>query len=198
VRLENGRPVTDKRLRTSNPRIHACGDVAGPYLFTHMASHHAGVVLRNTLFRWPAKVEERVIPWCTFTDPELARVGLSETEAKNQGVPHKIYTFPFDGLDRAQTDGTTVGRAKILTSPKGKLLGAALAGPHAGELIHEYVLALAKGMRASDLAGVIHIYPTLAEINRKVAEQHLKAALTPARRRWMKRLFGLRGEYDGE
>ncbi len=197
VWLENGRPVTDNRLRTSNPRIYACGDVAGPYLFTHMASHHAGVVLRNTLFRWPARVEEQVIPWCTFTDPELARVGLSETEAKNQGIPHKVYTFPFDGLDRAQTDGTTVGRAKILTNPRGKLLGATLAGPHAGELIHEYVLALAKGMKASDLAGVIHIYPTLAEINRRVAEQHLKAALTPVRRRWMKRLFGLRGEYDG-
>jgi pyruvate/2-oxoglutarate dehydrogenase complex dihydrolipoamide dehydrogenase (E3) component len=193
VHLENGRLVTDRRLRTSNPRIYACGDVAGPYLFTHMAAHQAGVVLRNALFHWPARVEERVIPWCTFTDPEMARVGLSETEVKSQGIPHRVYTFPFESIDRAQTDGATVGRAKIVTNPRGKLLGAALVGPHAGELIHEYVLALTKGMKASDLAGVIHIYPTLAEINRRVAEERLKEALTPTRKRWMKRLFRLRG-----
>lgn len=194
VKVAHGRIVTDKRLRTANRDIYACGDVVGPYQFTHMAEHHAGIALRGALFHLPAKIEERVIPWCTFTDPELARVGLSETEAKAQGIAYQAYTFPFHEVDRAITDGETTGLAKILTAPNGRLLGAAIVGPNAGELIHEYVLALAKNMKVGDLAGVIHIYPTLAQINRRVAEQQLKAKLTPAAKRWMQRLFGLRGD----
>lgn len=193
VQVEQGRVVTDTRLRTSNRRIYACGDVTGSHLFTHMAEHQAGVVLRNALFHWPARVERKVIPWCTFTDPELARVGLSETEAQAENIPHRVYSFPFSAIDRAQAEGATAGCAKIITTPRGRLLGAALVGPHAGELIHEYVLALAKGMKVSDLAGVIHIYPTLAQINRRVAEQPMKAALTPSRKRWLQFLFALRG-----
>jgi pyruvate/2-oxoglutarate dehydrogenase complex dihydrolipoamide dehydrogenase (E3) component len=193
VELANGRIRTDARLRTSAPHIFACGDVTGPYLFTHMAEHQAGVVLRNALFRLPAKVETRTIPWCTFTDPELARVGLSETEARRQGVRHRVYFFPFSGIDRARTDAEPEGLAKIVTTPRGRLLGAAIAGPQAGELIHEYALALGKGMKASDLSGVIHIYPTLAQINRKVADERMKARLTPLVRWWIKRLFRLRG-----
>lgn len=193
VRLEGGQLRLDRRLRTTNKRIYACGDIAGPYQFTHMAEHHAGVVLRNTLFHLPAKTEQRVIPWCTFTDPELARVGVSETEARAQNVAHRVYTFPFHDIDRAQTDGATHGRAKIITDPRGRLLGAALVGTHAGELIHEYVLALAKGMKAADLSNVIHIYPTLAQINRRVADQRLKAGLTPRAKKWIRRIFRLRG-----
>ena len=193
VEVEQGRIRTDRRLRTSNRRIYACGDVTGPYQFTHMAEHQAGVVLRNALFHIPAKVEDRVIPWCTFTDPELARVGLSETEARAAGLRQQVYTFPFHDIDRAQAEGTTEGLAKIITDPRGRLLGAALAGPHAGELIHEYTLALARGMKAADLSRVIHIYPTLAQINRRVADQRLKAGLTPRARRWIQRIFGLRG-----
>ncbi|MEN8259205.1 MAG: FAD-dependent oxidoreductase [Pseudomonadota bacterium] len=193
VGLENGRLISDKRLRTTNKNIYACGDVVGPYLFTHMAEHHAGVVLRNALFHFPAHVESRVIPWCTYTDPELARVGLSETEARQLGIDYRIYTFPFADVDRAIAEGETSGMAKIIASPRGRLLGAAIVGPHAGELIHEYVLALAKGMKLSDLSSIIHIYPTLAQINRRAADQRLKEALTPARRKWIKRLFGLRG-----
>lgn len=193
VTLENGRLKLDTRLRTSNRRIHACGDVAGPYLFTHMAEYQAGIVLRNALFHWPARFNPRAVPWCTFTDPELARVGLSESEAVRAGIPHRVYGFDFAHIDRAVADGTVEGRAKLVVAPNGKLLGAALCGPHAGELIHEYVLALAKGMKVADLASTIHIYPTLAQINRRVAELHLKTKLTPAARRWMQRLFGLRG-----
>ncbi len=193
VEVKGGRIVTDKRLRTANRDIYACGDVVGPYQFTHMAEHHAGVALRGALFHLPAKIEERVIPWCTFTDPELARVGLSETEAQAQGIAHQVYTFPFEEVDRAITDGTTEGLAKIITAPNGKLLGAAIVGPNAGELIHEYVLALSKNMKVGDLANVIHIYPTLAQINRRVANEQLKAKLTPNARRWMQRIFRLRG-----
>lgn len=193
VQVADGRIVTDRRLRTANRDIYACGDVTGPYLFTHMAEHHAGVALRNALFHLPAKLEGRVIPWCTFSDPELARVGLSESEAQTQGVAYRAYTFPFADIDRAVTDDAPAGLAKIVVAPDGRLLGAAIVGPNAGELIHEYVLALAKHMKVGDLAGVIHIYPTLAQINRRVAEQQLKARLTPGAQRWMRRLFGLRG-----
>ncbi|HLF95668.1 MAG TPA: FAD-dependent oxidoreductase [Methylococcaceae bacterium] len=193
VELENGHLKLDARLRTTNPRIHACGDVAGPYLFTHMAEYQAGIVLKNALFHWPARFNPVAVPWCTFTDPELARVGLSEEDAVRGGIPHEVYAFDFAQIDRAVTDDNREGRAKVVVSPRGRLLGAALCGPHAGELIHEYVLALSKGMTVSDLAGVIHIYPTLAQINRRVAELHLKTQLTPGRRRWIQRLFGLRG-----
>jgi len=194
VELKNGHIVTDARLRTSNKRIFAAGDVVGGPQFTHMAEHHAGVVLRNAIFRLPAKVETKVIPWATFSEPELARVGLSETEAGQQGIHHKVYSVPFQDMDRAKTDGTTEGFAKIITSPKGKLLGAAIVGPHAGELIHEYVLAIAKGMTASELSSVIHIYPTLAQINRRVADARMKEALTPTAKKWLKRILALRGE----
>ncbi len=193
VTVSNGRLELDARLRTSNPRIYACGDVAGPYLFTHMAEHQAGVVLRNTLFRWPSKAQTRNIPWCTYTDPELARVGLSESEALQQNIAHRVYRFPFADIDRAVTAGETAGLAKIITTPGGKLLGACIAGLQAGELIAEYVLAISKGMKAGDLSSTIHIYPTLAQINRRVADQRLKEALTPKRREWLKRIFGLRG-----
>ncbi len=193
VELNDGRLKLDARLRTSNKNIYACGDVAGPYLFTHMAEHQAGVVLRNALFHWPSKVQTRNIPWCTYTDPELARVGLSESEALQQGIAHRVYRFPFADIDRAVTEGETGGMAKIITTPRGKLLGACIVGPHAGELIAEYVLAISKGMKAGDLSNTIHIYPTLAQINRRVADQRLKEALTPKRKQWLKWIFGWRG-----
>jgi pyruvate/2-oxoglutarate dehydrogenase complex dihydrolipoamide dehydrogenase (E3) component len=134
-----------------------------------------------------------VVPWCTFTDPELARVGLSETEARRHGIAHRVYRFPFDDIDRARAEGESAGFAKIVTEPGGKLLGAAIVGAHAGELIAEYVLALSKGMNAKDLTGVIHAYPTLAQINRRVADQRVKEKLTPTSKRWIQRIFGLRG-----
>jgi pyruvate/2-oxoglutarate dehydrogenase complex dihydrolipoamide dehydrogenase (E3) component len=194
VTIKNGCLSLDGRLRTTNRRIFACGDVAGPYLFTHMAEHQAGIVLRNTLFRLPVKSQTKGIPWCTFTSPELARVGLSEQEARSQGIRHEIYSFPFDEIDRAITDDKTAGMAKIITSPRGKILGACIVGPQAGELIAEYALAMSAGLKLSALSKTIHIYPTLAQLNRRVADQRLKAGLTPGRKKWIKRLFGLRGQ----
>ncbi|MBL1321828.1 MAG: FAD-dependent oxidoreductase [Methylophaga sp.] len=193
VDSDGGRLVLDARLRTTNKKIFACGDVAGPYLFTHMAEHQAGIVLRNALFHLPAKAQNKNIPWCTFTSPELARVGLSEHEAQQSNIKHRVYTFPFAELDRGITDGETKGMAKIITSPKGKLLGACIVGAHAGELIAEYVLAISQGLNISALSNTIHIYPTLAQINRRVADQRMKESLTPDRKKWIKRLFGLRG-----
>jgi pyruvate/2-oxoglutarate dehydrogenase complex dihydrolipoamide dehydrogenase (E3) component len=193
VRVENGRIVLVEGLRTTNRSVYVIGDALGGHLFTHVAEHHAGIVLRNALFwmRWAQP--STIIPWCTYTDPELARVGLSETEAKKSGVAFSVYRFGFDDIDRARAEGETEGFAKIITDRKGKLLGAAIAGPHAGELIAEYALALSKGLRAKDLSTVIHAYPTLAQINRRVADQRLKEGLTPASKRWIQRIFGLRG-----
>jgi pyruvate/2-oxoglutarate dehydrogenase complex dihydrolipoamide dehydrogenase (E3) component len=193
VEVVDGRIVNDDRLRTSNPDIFVAGDAAGRQQFTHVAEHHAGIVLRNALFHLPAKIEQRVIPWCTFTDPELARVGLSEAGAKAQRLDYRSYRFDFDELDRARTDRETAGFARIITDRKGRLLGATIVGAHAGEAIAEYALALSKKMKASDISAVIHVYPTFAQINRRVADQRLKASLTPTAKRWMRWLFALRG-----
>jgi len=193
VQVENGRIVVDGGLRTTNPDIYVIGDAAGGLQFTHMAEHHAGILLRHAIFRMRWTKPSPVVPWCTYTDPELARVGLSEAEAKARGVAHRVYRFPFSEVDRARAEDETAGFAKIVTDPKGKLLGAAIVGPHAGELIAEYVLAVAKGMNAKQLTGVIHVYPTLAQINRRVADQRLKEGLTPSAKRWIQRIFGLQG-----
>lgn len=194
VKLDaRGYILTDDRLRTSAKHIYACGDVTGRHLFTHMAEHHAGVVLRNTLFRLRAKVERRVIPWCTYCDPEVARVGLSEKDAKERGIAYDVFNFSFHDIDRAQAEDEKEGYAKLLTDRRGSLLGATLVGPRAGELIHEYVLALSKRLKADDVSKAIHIYPTLAQINRRVADQRLKARLTPGAKKWIKRIFRLRG-----
>ena len=114
-------------------------------------------------------------------------------EAKKQNIPHRVYKFSFEEMDRARADGDTQGFAKIITDPKGMILGAAIAGPHAGELIHEYVLAMAKRMTTNDLSGIIHVYPTLAQINRRVADQRRKESLTPTAKKWIMRIAGLRG-----
>jgi pyruvate/2-oxoglutarate dehydrogenase complex dihydrolipoamide dehydrogenase (E3) component len=193
VEFDSGHLILDKRLRTTNKHIFACGDVAGPYLFTHMAEHQAGVVLRNTLFRLPAKSQTVGIPWCTFTSPELARVGVSEQEARTQGITHDVYCFPFSEIDRAITDDETAGMAKIITTSRGKILGACIVGPHAGELIAEYSLAMSTGLSVSDLSKTIHLYPSLAQINRRVADIRLKASLTPFKQKILKTCFGLRG-----
>jgi len=192
VAVEQGR-IVSTNLVTTNPRILVAGDVAGAQQFTHVAEHHAGIVLRRAIFRMAWAKPSTVIPWCTYTDPELARVGLSETEAQQQGVAHRVYTFPFADNDRARAEGETEGLAKIVTDPRGRLLGAAIVGLHAGELIAEYALALTKGMKAADVSGTIHAYPTLAQINRRVADQRLKEGLTPSSKAWIRRVFGLRG-----
>ena len=193
VALDHGRIVADDRLRTTNPRIYVVGDVAGGYQFTHVAEHHAGIVLRQAIFKLFWTKPSTVVPWCTYTDPELARVGPSEDEARKQGIAHRIYRFAFDEIDRARAEGETDGFTKLVTDPKGRILGAAIVGPHAGELIAECVMAVAKGMNAKDLTGIIHAYPTLAQINRRVADQRLKEGLTPTAKTWIRRLFRLQG-----
>ena len=193
VAMDKGRIVVDDRLRTSQSHIYVAGDAAGGLQFTHLAEHHAGIVLRHAIFKLKWVKPSSVLPWCTYTDPELARVGLSETEAKERNVDHRVYRFPFEDIDRARAEGETHGFAKLVTDPKGKVLGAAIVGPHAGELIAELALAITKGLSAKDISGVIHTYPTLASISRRVADQRLKEGLTPTAKTWIKRIFRLQG-----
>ena len=166
---EKGIRVNEK-LQTTNPRIYACGDVIGGYQFTHVAGYEASVVLKNALFFPLTKANYRVIPWATFTDPELARVGLTEKQAK-QRYGDDIYVLKqeFAGVDRAQAEAATKGFAKIITRGNGEILGAHLVGASAGELLHEIVLAMSNNLKVSALSGIIHIYPTLAEVNSKAA-----------------------------
>jgi dihydrolipoamide dehydrogenase len=168
-----GTIVADEYLRTTNyPNIFVCGDVTGPYQFTHTASHQAWFVAVNALFGIfkKFKVDYRVIPWSTFTDPEVARVGLNENEAKEKGIDFQVSKFEIEELDRAIADGEDHGFIKVLTKPgTDKILGVTIVGDHAGDIIGEYVQAMKYGIGMNKILGTIHIYPTLAESNKYVA-----------------------------
>ncbi len=180
VRYERRGVLVNDKMRTNLPSIYACGDIAGPYLFTHMANQQARVVIQNVLFPVKARISYRVVPWCTFTDPEVAHVGLSEDDARRQGVPYRALRFDLAEVDRAVCDGATEGFLKVLTPPgKDTILGASLVGAHAGELIHELVLAKQANLRLRDLANTIHCYPTLAEVFRRIGDESRKAGFTP-------------------
>jgi pyruvate/2-oxoglutarate dehydrogenase complex dihydrolipoamide dehydrogenase (E3) component/uncharacterized membrane protein YdjX (TVP38/TMEM64 family) len=182
---ELGIPLTPRKtietnayLQTLYPNIYAVGDVAGPFQFTHTAAHQAWYAAVNALFgRFRRfKADYRVIPWATFTDPEVARVGLSESEAKEQGVACEVTKYGLDDLDRAIADGTAHGFVKVLTVPgKDKILGVTIVGEHAGDLLAEYVLAMKHGLGLNKILGTIHTYPTLAEANKYVAGEWKRA-----------------------
>jgi pyruvate/2-oxoglutarate dehydrogenase complex dihydrolipoamide dehydrogenase (E3) component/uncharacterized membrane protein YdjX (TVP38/TMEM64 family) len=169
---------TNAYLQTLYPNIYAVGDVAGPFQFTHTASHQAWYAAVNALFgRFRKfKADYRVIPWATFTDPEVARVGLSESEAKEQDVAYEVTKYGIDDLDRAIADGTAHGFVKVLTVPgKDKILGVTIVGEHAGDLLAEYVLAMKHSLGLNKVLGTIHTYPTLAEANKYVAGEWKRA-----------------------
>ncbi|MCF3974889.1 FAD-dependent oxidoreductase [Paracoccus salsus] len=175
---------TNAFLQTKFPHILAAGDVAGPYQFTHVAAHQAWFASVNALFGWAwrVKADYRVIPWAIFTDPELARVGLSEAEALEQGVAHEITRYDLAELDRAITDGAARGFVKVLTPPgRDRILGVTIVGDRAGELMAEFVLAMKHGLGLNKILGTIHIYPTWAEANKSVAgtwrRQHVNPRL---------------------
>jgi len=159
----------DARLRSSNKRVFAIGDVAGPYQFTHMAAYQAGIVIRNILFKLPAKVDYSAVPWVTYTDPELAHVGMTEEDAKKAGKDIRVLRWKFDENDRAQAEHRTEGMIKIVTETKGKILGATIVGIHAGELLQPWVLAISQKMKIGAMASMIAPYPTLSEANKRVA-----------------------------
>jgi pyruvate/2-oxoglutarate dehydrogenase complex dihydrolipoamide dehydrogenase (E3) component/uncharacterized membrane protein YdjX (TVP38/TMEM64 family) len=174
---------TNGYLQTIYPNIYACGDVAGPYQFTHTAAHQAWYASVNALFGMLRKfrADYSVIPWATFTDPEVARVGLNETEAKERGIAYEVSTYSIDDLDRAIADEEAHGSVKVLTMPgKDVILGVTIVGNHAGDLIAEFVTAMRHGLGLNKILGTIHIYPTLAESN-KYAAGVWKRAHTPQR-----------------
>ena len=172
--------TVDARLRTSNKRVYAIGDVIGGPQFTHAASYHAGIVLRNALFKLPAKVSYAALPRVTYTDPELAQVGLTGPEATAQNLKFETLTSSFERNDRALCEGRSEGFIKILVTPKGKILGAGIVGNHAGELISPWTLAIQEGLGVKSLAQSIVPYPTLSEINKRAASEYFIPKLTSA------------------
>jgi pyruvate/2-oxoglutarate dehydrogenase complex dihydrolipoamide dehydrogenase (E3) component len=160
----------DAHLRTSNRRIYAIGDVvAGGHQFTHVAGYHAGIVIRNALFRLPAKVDYRALPRVTFTAPELANVGMTEAEAQASGETLRILRWPFHENDRAQAERETEGLIKVIATTRGRVLGAGIVGPHAGELIQLWGLVIAKRLKLGDVASLMLPYPTLSEVSKRAA-----------------------------
>jgi pyruvate/2-oxoglutarate dehydrogenase complex dihydrolipoamide dehydrogenase (E3) component/uncharacterized membrane protein YdjX (TVP38/TMEM64 family) len=188
---------TNEYLQTLYPNIYACGDVAGPYQFTHTASHQAWYATVNSLFGGVRRfrADYSVIPWATFTDPEVARVGLNESEAREQNVPYEVTTYGLDELDRAIADGEAHGMVKVLTAPgRDRILGATVVGEHAADLIVEFIAAMKHGIGLNKVLGTIHIYPTLAEANKYAAgawkRAHAPGALLKAVEKfhaWMRR-----------
>jgi pyruvate/2-oxoglutarate dehydrogenase complex dihydrolipoamide dehydrogenase (E3) component len=177
----------DARLRTTNKKIFAIGDVTGGYQFTHAGSYHAGIVIRNALLRLPAKVDYRALPWVTYTDPELAHVGLTEQQAREQGHAVEVLRWPFEDNDRARTERQTSGLIKVSVGRRGRILGASIVGAHAGELILPWVVAIGQGLRISALANAIVPYPTLGEVGKRAAGGYYTAKLFSPKTRWLVR-----------
>jgi pyruvate/2-oxoglutarate dehydrogenase complex dihydrolipoamide dehydrogenase (E3) component len=194
---ELGIPLTPRKtietnayLQTLYPNIYAVGDVAGPFQFTHTAAHQAWYAAVNALFgRFRTfRADYSVIPWATFTDPEVARVGLSETEAKEQAISCEVTRYGIDDLDRAIADGTAHGFVKVLTVPgKDKILGVTIVGEHAADLLAEFVLAMKHGLGLNKILGTIHIYPTLAEANKYAAGEWKRAHAPKKLLEWVAR-----------
>jgi pyruvate/2-oxoglutarate dehydrogenase complex dihydrolipoamide dehydrogenase (E3) component/uncharacterized membrane protein YdjX (TVP38/TMEM64 family) len=186
---------TDEYLQTNYPNILAAGDVAGPYQLTHTAAHQAWYAAVNGLFGTfkKFKADYSVVPWCTFIDPEVARVGLNEQEAKEKGIAFEVTRYGIDDLDRAIADSQAHGWVKVLTVPgKDKILGVTIVGVHAGDLLAEYVLAMKHGLGLNKILGTIHTYPTLAEANKYAAGEWKRAHQPAALLRWVERFHDWR------
>ncbi len=185
--------VTDY-LQTSQRHIYAVGDVIGPFLFTHMADAQARVVVRNILMPFQflrKKMDYSVAPWCTYTDPEIAHVGLGEKEAQRKNIDYDLFVVPLEDVDRAVVESEEAGFAKVLTQ-KGsdKILGAIIVAPHAGDLLHEFVLAMKAGIGLATIASTIHAYPTFAELARKAGDKYNRTRLTPNAKKIFTWLYG--------
>lgn len=193
VRLSSKGVEVDARLRTANRRIYAAGDVVGENLFTHIAGHHATVVLRNVLFRLPTKHVVPAVPWVTYTSPELAQVGPTEAQARASNPEIHVLRADFAENDRAQADASTKGFLKAIVGKRGKILGATIVGAHASELVLPWVLAISKGLKIGDLASVVVPYPTLSEISKRAAGSYFTPLLFSSRTRRLVRFLAAFG-----
>ena len=167
--------IVDSKLRTSIPNIWACGDCAGPLHFTHFAEVQARTAVRNALFAGSEKFDGGQTPWVTFTDPELAHVGATEAQARKTHETFEVLRFPYEKLDRAICEGETRGLAKVVVTPKGRILGASILGPHAGEAITEIVIAMTAGIPIQELSGFVHPYPVMNRIIRRLGDERFMA-----------------------
>ena len=183
----------DDQLRTANKRVFAIGDVIGGMQFTHVANYHAGIVIRNALFRLPAKVDYGSIPYVTYTDPEIAHVGETEAEARARHMKINVLRWHLAENDRAQATRETDGLIKVITDMHGRVLGCTIVAPHAGELIMPWVLAKAQAMKLSAMAGIVVPYPTLSEISKRAASSYYTPTLFSRKTRAVVRFLGLFG-----
>ncbi|MEA3467053.1 MAG: FAD-dependent oxidoreductase [Thermodesulfobacteriota bacterium] len=184
--------VVDNRMRTSHKHIYAPGDINGAFQFTHAAGYEGGIVVSNAIFHLPRKVNTKWMPWCTYTEPELASIGMNEKQATKAGIDYSVWTEHFKENDRALTEGETRGKLKMLLDKKERPIGVQILGPRAGDLIGEWVAVLGSGMKLSSLAGTIHPYPTLAEINKRVAGSFVSPKIfSPTVKKALKLIFRL-------
>ncbi len=167
----------DSKLRTNHSHIYAAGDVNGAFQFTHAAGYEGGIVVSNAIFHLPRKVDYTFMPWCTFTSPELASIGMNEKRAKAEGIEYTVWEEEFKNNDRSLAEGEDSGKIKMLLDAKEKALGVQLIGPHAGELVSEWVAVFNGGVKLSALASAVHPYPTLGEINKRVAGTFLSGKI---------------------
>ena len=194
VRYDGRGILVNNRCRTQAKHIYACGDVAGRFRFTHFAEHMAKVAVTNALLHFPVSLDSRRITWCTFTDPELAHVGLTEAALQENGTSYGIYRFPFSRIDRAITDGETTGWIKVYAKNwNGKIYGVDILGTNAGELIGEYALAVRNGVTLRRISNTIHPYPTYVLGNRRAADQWYVRKQSRTFVSWLKKIFGYRG-----
>ena len=180
---------TDARLRTTNKKVYAAGDIAGGLQFTHVAGYHAGIVIKNALFRWPAKLDTNAVPWVTYTAPELAQVGMAEAAAREAHGSVNILRWPFAENDRAQAERRVDGLVKAVVRPNGKILGVTILGAQAGELIQPWVLAMSQGLKIGAMAQMIAPYPTLGEASKRAAGSFYIPKLFGERTKWLVRFL---------
>jgi pyruvate/2-oxoglutarate dehydrogenase complex dihydrolipoamide dehydrogenase (E3) component len=189
----------DKRLRTKQKHIYAAGDVTGDYQFTHAAGYEGGVVFTNAIFHLPRKVDYTFLPWCTYTDPELASIGMNEKAAEAAGIEYAVWTEEFKDNDRSLAEGEKVGKIKMILDEKEKPIGVQILGPQAGELLSEWVAVLNGKVKLSTLASAVHPYPTLGEINKRVAGTFFSPKVFSDRvKKGLKLFFNLKGRACGE
>src|SRR5208337_4303788 len=186
-------------MMTNHKHIYAIGDVNGKYLFTHAAGYEGSIVVSNAIFHLPRKADFTNLPWCTYTDPELANIGMNETMAKAGGIEYSVWTEEFRANDRSLAEGEEVGRIKMLLDEKEKPIGVQILGPHAGELVSEWVAVMNGKVKFSSLVSAIHPYPTLGEINKKVAGNFLSTKIFSDKvKKGLKFFFNLKGRACGE
>ncbi len=184
----------DSRLRTNHKHIYAAGDITGKYQFTHAAGYEGGIVISNAIFHLPRKTDYTFLPWCTYTSPELASIGLNEKGATAAGIKYSVWTEEFKNNDRSLAEGEETGKIKMLLDEKEKTIGVQILGPHGGDLLGEWVAVLNGKVKLSTLAGAVHPYPTLGEINKRVAGSFLSGKIfSPTVKKGLKLFFNLKG-----